>query len=460
MELPGESASAAIARRAVRQALTAADREHWSDAAELACTEIVSNVVLHAHTDLELTVEVFDELVRVEVRDFSSTLPRRRDCTEHATTGRGMALVAALSTEHGVSDVGPDGKTVWFAIAGAAAEHEEQASRVAWQEADWDLDELLGEAADDPAENVPSVRLLDLPPLLWLAASDHHNALLRDFALHLAQNGQASAQIDLPATDRARSTVSSAVARAVELAEHASAGLGRLPDGHPSLLPAVPGKIDLVLSVPTALGPAFAAMQDTLDAAEQLAESGLLLAWPGQPEVIAVRDWVCEQVTAQLAGVAPAPWPGADHERFTVASRTGGRRRSDWDVAMVRDCAHGVVAADEGNRIVAASRSLCDALGWSVDDLVGRRVVTLIPHRLREAHVAGFTRHLTTGEAHVLDVPLRLPVLRANGTEVMAGFLVQRMEGSGGRGVYLAWIEPLAGDSAQPEGHAPGTSGA
>ena len=90
------------------------------------------------------------------------------------------------------------------------------------------------------------------------------------------------------------------------------------------------------------------------------------------------------------------------------------------------------------------SRPLAAALGWEVQDLVGRRVVTLIPGHLREAHVAGFTRHLTTGEAHVLDVPLTLPVLHADGSEVQATFLVQRAPISRGRAIYLAWIEPQA----------------
>ena len=443
MALAGEPASAGAARRAVREALIEADRGRWSEAAELACTEVVSNVVLHAHTDLELTVEVYDELVRVQVRDFNPALPRQRDYGEHATTGRGMALVAALTADHGLSDVGPDGKTVWFVVAGDAAELSEPELLAAWQDAEWDLGELLGEVVDDVSAEVRTVRLLGLPPLLWLAARQHHDALLRDFALHLAERGPTSPQVDVPAADRARSTVSSVVVEALERSGRVGGALEGLPLGHPSPLPAVPATLDLVLQVPVDLGPDFAAMQDTLDAAEELAEDGLLLARPGQPEVIAVRDWVCEQVTAQLAGVAPAPWAGADQERFTLARQLHGRQSSDWDLAAVRDAPGGVVAADEGNRIVAVSRSLCDALGWSVQDLVGRRVVTLIPHRLREAHVAGFTRHLTTGEAHVLDVPLTLPVLHADGTEIMASFLVQRTEIGGGRALYLAWIEPV-----------------
>jgi hypothetical protein len=79
-----------------------------------------------------------------------------------------------------------------------------------------------------------------------------------------------------------------------------------------------------------------------------------------------------------------------------------------------------------------------------VDDLVGRRVVALIPPELREAHVAGFTRHLTTGEAHVLGVPLRLPVLRADGTRLDCDFLIEQTPATTGRAVYIAWIQPIA----------------
>ncbi len=57
----------------------------------------------------------------------------------------------------------------------------------------------------------------------------------------------------------------------------------------------------------------------------------------------------------------------------------------------------GVVAADDANRIIAIRDPLAELPGWRPGDLVGRRVVTLIPPALREAHVAGFTRHLTTG---------------------------------------------------------------
>jgi PAS domain S-box-containing protein len=93
--------------------------------------------------------------------------------------------------------------------------------------------------------------------------------------------------------------------------------------------------------------------------------------------------------------------------------------------------------------VVAVSRPLAALLGWAVADLVGRRVVAIIPPRFREAHVAGFTRHLATGDARALGVDLELPVLRADGVEVACRFRIESTAGPGGRIVYVARISPL-----------------
>ena len=446
MQLPAELASPAQARRVLRQALVEADRAQWLDAAELACTEIVSNAVLHAHTSVELTITVTPELLRVEVRDFDPSLPVQRGYTEQATTGRGLALVAALVHDHGISDLDADGKTVWFTITGDPSSQSEDELLAAWDDADWDLDEVLDAAlnAAPATDDLVSVCLRGLPPTLWLAGRQHHDALVRELQLYLAEH--ALDDVDVAATDRARALVSTAVIAAVEHAQATGTARSPVPEGHPSPLQAVPEPLDLEIQVPRELGPAFAAMQDTLDAAERLAQAGQLLVRPGLPEIVAVRDWACEQVTSQLAGVAPSPWPGTDQERFTVTvqDRSSEPDVDDWDVALVRDADRGVVAADEANRIIAVSRPLADLVGWSADELVGRRVVTLVPKHLREAHVAGFTRHLTTGEAHALDVPLRLPVLHHDGHEIDCYFLVQLAPGTRSRAVYLAHIAAVA----------------
>ncbi len=284
------------------------------------------------------------------------------------------------------------------------------------------------------------VVLGSMPATLWLSARQHHDAILRELVLYRAEHS--GVDVDLTAADDARSTISNALVDAIEQA-HAQ-GLTRpaLPDGHPSPLPWVPREIDLVLSLPRGVGPAHAALQDALDVAERLAAADRLFVRPGLPEVIAVRDWVSEQIQSQLVGVAPSPWGGVAQPRFET---DGGRRvtEPEWDLSGPMSSGRGVVAADDANRIVGISDSLAEALGWEPAALRGRRVVTLIPPRLREVHVAGFTRHLTTGEAHVLGVPLVLPVLHADGSEVSCRFLVEQAEQRGARALYLAWIEPL-----------------
>ncbi len=154
-----------------------------------------------------------------------------------------------------------------------------------------------------------------------------------------------------------------------------------------------------------------------------------------------VTDLRQQCVQSQLAGGQPSRWPGTAAAHFTQhLDQT--ERRLDWDPTRVQESVR-VVAADEGNRIVAISRPLADLLGWPPEDLIGRRVVAINPPRFRQAHVAGFTRHLTTGEAHALGVHLTLPVLHADSTEFDCDFFIEAHRARSGRTIYLAWVTPL-----------------
>jgi PAS domain S-box-containing protein len=250
-------------------------------------------------------------------------------------------------------------------------------------------------------------------------------------------------EADVVAADAARATISATLVAALEDAARRGETEPPVSLGHHSPLPWVPSNLDLKLRVEPQAGGVFAALQDVLDLAESLAVDGALLTRPGLPEIIAVRDWACEQVIAQLGGAPPQPWPGTAQERFetTVHDRSQAPD-PDWDASVVVDATSPVVAGDDANRIIAVSRPLAELLGWEVEELVGRRVVTVVPPSLREAHVAAFTRHLATGEAHVLGVPLVLPVLTKSGEEIACHFLVEQVPAAAGRSVYLAWISP------------------
>ena len=238
-------------------------------------------------------------------------------------------------------------------------------------------------------------------------------------------------------------TISTALDAAVQSARDRGAATVPLPQYHPGALPSVPQALDLVVAVARDQASAFAELQDVLDHGERLAAAGQLLVRSGLPEIIAVRDWAAEQVIAQVAGSPPAPWPGADDERFT-ADVDRHAVPAGWDRAKVDDADVGLIAVTEDNRICAVSATLTEVLGWPADELLGRRVVLIVPPRFREAHVAGFSRHLSTGDARALGVQLRLPVLTRAGEEVECEFLIESEATPEGQVVYLAHITPLA----------------
>lgn len=441
LRLQPRAESVGAARRFLRGLLHDAGREEWADAAELAVSEIVTNGVLHAHTELTVRVAVRPDLLEVEVSDGNPALPlQRRGQDTEATTGRGLELVAALTRECGVRPESA-GKVVWFTLGEASPDHELDEDELL---AAWDVDQAW-EVSLPSAGGVTEVVLLGLPSTLWLAAREHHLSLLRELVLYVAEHGDTLPSApDFVRVDEARHLIYTSLIAEIDRAREQGTLRKPVPAGHPSPLPDVPEAVDLRLAVGAGMGSAFAAMQDALDLGEQLAVHDLLLVRPGLPEIVAVRDWACEQVVAQLAGVAPAPWPGTDQSRFTeLVNDRADPAFPQWDSSVVTEAARGVVAADDANRIIAISASLARTVGWEPDEIVGRRVVALIPPELREAHVAGFSRHLSTGQAHVLGVDLELPVLRKDGTQVTCTFLIEKAAVGSGRPVYLAWIEPL-----------------
>jgi hypothetical protein len=116
-----------------------------------------------------------------------------------------MGLVAAIALECGVDSLGDEGKVAWFSVGDPPDVPSEELA------AAWALDE--GSPQDEIAETAP-ITLASMPATLWLAARQHHDALLRELVLHLVEHPRDD--VDLAAADVARSIVSSAVVRAVE----------------------------------------------------------------------------------------------------------------------------------------------------------------------------------------------------------------------------------------------------
>jgi anti-sigma regulatory factor (Ser/Thr protein kinase) len=121
-ELEATPASAAAARRFVRDLLAAWDCETDDEVAVLLTSELVSNAVRHAASRLALDVrcEPENDLVRVEVHDADERLPVVRSPDPDAVGGRGLFLVESLARRWGAEPEGA-GKVVWFELGGAPA---------------------------------------------------------------------------------------------------------------------------------------------------------------------------------------------------------------------------------------------------------------------------------------------------------------------------------------------------
>lgn len=118
--LPAEPVSARQARRFVTRALSEIGLPELTEIALILVSELVTNAILHARSEVTLTVTRTSGGLRMEVGDRSSSAPSVRHYSAEATTGRGLVLVDSLADAWG-SDIGPSGKTVWFELTPAAA---------------------------------------------------------------------------------------------------------------------------------------------------------------------------------------------------------------------------------------------------------------------------------------------------------------------------------------------------
>jgi anti-anti-sigma regulatory factor len=99
-------------RQLVNQACAAWQRSEAASTASLVATELVANVVRHAHTTMEFTLGLRDGRMCLAVRDGSRRLPRPADPGVKDAGGRGLRLVRELTDAWGVLPVF-DGKVVW-----------------------------------------------------------------------------------------------------------------------------------------------------------------------------------------------------------------------------------------------------------------------------------------------------------------------------------------------------------
>lgn len=366
--LPPDLASVGRARQAVRDAL----REWGGDAelvddATLVASELVTNGVLHAATDLTLVLSPAATGIRMEVRDASArpvlaplTAPPPAEgllddpqevadlealVAEESMTGRGMGLVDALADTWGVEPFGDGGKTVWVEVGTgrpAAAphrlDHQRRGSR-------------------------PGIRLAQLVavPVRLLVESDRQfDDLLRELQVLVMPGNPA---VDPPLVELAR--------RANQLSDH----VGSLREsGRTQSREAVARGdrlMDLTVIAPPDAMDALEAVDVVLTEAAHAARDGRLLTLPPSREIIAFRQWYRDEVTAQLSGRPPRPCPLPVSSPDVVRRR----RRQQLDDARNRELASLAAQLEEADDEEAVAGIV---LRRAVDLLGGRRAAVIL----------------------------------------------------------------------------------
>src|SRR5215213_6805678 len=136
-------------------------------------SELVTNAVLHARTELTLTLELRDGRVRISVKDRSKAPPTLRHYQADALTGRGLGVVAALSDSWGVS-AAADGKVVWAELR---ADGDPAATTPA------SADPPTAPPAPPAAPGARRVRFPAVPVDGYLELQAHNDALFRELEL-------------------------------------------------------------------------------------------------------------------------------------------------------------------------------------------------------------------------------------------------------------------------------------
>src|SRR3954462_2579102 len=325
LTLPPAPDSAGHARRFVADVLTnaltnARADETLLDLAALLTSELVTNGIVHAHTELRVVVDVTERFVRVEVADGNPSLPARRDYDESAMTGRGIEMVELLSHEFGAEPIDGDGKRVWFRLArgdtsGAAAEESETASPVETMPAE----APAAHAPADAGHLTRTVVLRDVPVAIYCAWQQHADALLREATLvALDENGVATG--DYPLAAQALAALAAAASEIFLLRDNGES------------------TVDVPLVIALDAVPRFPILRDVLARATAVASAGRLLTPPSLPEVVALRNWVCEEVARQAVGLAPEPWKSLPLEE------AGPAAASAETLDAVRSAVHALIA--------------------------------------------------------------------------------------------------------------------
>jgi len=286
----------------VRDQVVARGAAKVADDAELVAAELLANAHQHGVPPVTVCVAGGADVVRIEVTDTNPRSPIRPAESATNMTGRGLALVEAVSSRWGIERIPAGGKTVWAELTAGSAVAVEPV----------DIDALLEQWDDDlPAGPERfTVVLGDVPTDLLIEAKAHVDNLVREFQL-----AATAANADVPQ-------------HLAELIETVVTGFAEARDAIKRQALAAAGRGDprtlLTLHLPLHAADAGEAYLRALDEADEYSRAARLLTLETPPEHRLFRHWYVEAVITQLrtlaAGEQTDPVQGFE-ERLVVEIR-------------------------------------------------------------------------------------------------------------------------------------------
>lgn len=116
MELDPGPLAPRVARAFLRDILAVWDCDDDDEVAAVLTSEVVTNAVRFAASQVTLRLVLRGDLLRVEARDDGGGMPRVLPTNVDAVSGRGLLLVQELARAWGAESAEGGGKVVWFEV--------------------------------------------------------------------------------------------------------------------------------------------------------------------------------------------------------------------------------------------------------------------------------------------------------------------------------------------------------
>lgn len=302
--LAADPVSVPAARRLVRDALLAWNLEQLVDDASLCVSELTSNAALHSASPFfDIVLDDRPGAVRICVDDqgmvpAAAVVQWRRSPTEEiddelstlealTSTGRGLMIVAALSSDWGVEETGA-GKRVWFQLT-----YDDEVA----QQVEAPPPPEVTAAAPSP-DSLPQgwhvVRLARCPVRLSLRQDRHLDELIRELQIVDAGDVKPSRELARVISDLLQEQASARHMGRLTAQEAAAAGLET---------------IDIDMTVPAEAAEAVQELNRAVRAADALCRDRELLTLASSQEVVLLREWMAQEIMTQIrAGTPPTAY--------------------------------------------------------------------------------------------------------------------------------------------------------